>query len=208
MTTALPGVPSQALATPLPSNCTYVAATSRFVCPTVTVTGLTITQSYTLLDASGKPQSAFDANTTASIHATNSVAGTLSIEGTTLTIDEAQDLTLSGLLTDAHTLNGTTTVKMAGTTTTGSTVTPLAINVTLNIKNLVVPRSSAGAKTYPASGTITSDVSVTLNNTGSVSTHVELTFNGTSKVQVVVTVGVVTQHCTLDLATSASACGL
>ena len=60
VTTALPGVPSQALTTPLPSSCTYVAATSRFVCPTVTVTGLTITQSYTLLDASGTPQSAFD----------------------------------------------------------------------------------------------------------------------------------------------------
>jgi hypothetical protein len=207
MATALPSVPSQALVTALPSSCSYVASTSIFVCAPVTVTGLTITQSYKLLDASGKPQSAFDPNTTASIHATNSVAGTISAGGNNLTIDETQELTLSGLLTNTHTLDGTMTMKMAGTTTVGSTVTPIASTVMMTITNLAVPRSTSGPTTYPASGTITSDLTATVNNTVSASVHVEITFNGTSKVAVVMTIGGFVQHCTIDLANSAPTCG-
>ncbi|MEP6730009.1 MAG: hypothetical protein ABJE10_05200 [bacterium] len=207
MSVGLPNVPSQALATPIPSNCSYAAASSAFVCATVTVTGLTITQSYTLLDASGRPQSAFDPATTASVHLLNSVTGTFTSEGNNLTIDASQDLTLSGLLGDSHILNGTNTVKLNGTSTIASTVTPVSTNATLTIANLVVPKSTAGASAYPTSGTLTSDATTKIGSAVALTTHVQVTFNGTSKVPVTVTIGGFTTHCTVDLSnTTAAAC--
>lgn len=203
--TSLAGAPVAGLPAVTPSSCTYSASTQSFACATVTVSGLTITQSFTLLDASGRPQSTFDAATTASVHLKSTIVGTITSDGTSMAIDQAQDLTLSGLLTGIHTLDGTSTTKLDGTVKSGSTSVATTNTVTTTISKLVMPTDTAGANSYPSSGTITVDVE-TLDNGFSATVHVQVTFNGTSKVGVVISSGLFTQHCIMDLANSNPAC--
>lgn len=205
--TSLAGAPVAALSAPTPSGCTYSASTQSFACPGVTVSGLTITQSYTLLDASGRPQSAFDPATTASVHLKTTTVGTITADGTSVTIDQTQDLTLSGLLTGTHTIDGTSTSKVNGTVKSGSSSFSTASNVTVTISKLVVPTATTGANSYPSSGTVTIDATTTVDNGFAATVHVQVTFTGTNKVAVVITTGVSTQHCTLDLANPVTACG-
>ena len=51
------------------AGCPYAAASQSFVCTPFSANGVSINQSFTLLSASGAPQSAFDAATTAAINA-------------------------------------------------------------------------------------------------------------------------------------------
>jgi hypothetical protein len=60
-------MPSTAVA-PSTSRCPYDSGTGHFVCASATISGMTFTGWYELLDASGRRQSAFDASTTAAIH--------------------------------------------------------------------------------------------------------------------------------------------
>ena len=207
----LSSAPVTSAATPVPSTCSYSASSQSFSCPTVTMGGLTITQSYTLLDASGKPQSQFDPNTTAAVRTTMSGAGTLTLTGFntggSLTIDQQQDMTLSGLLIGTHVLNGTMTMHMSGAMSTGTTTTPVNSTMTMTTTNLVLPTAHTGATAWPTSGTITEDMTTALD-AGFLAApiHMTMTFNGTSKIAVVITIGTSTQRCTMDLANPGLAC--
>lgn len=203
---SLSGIPAPSIAATLPSSCSYSASTQSFACPSVTVSGLTITRSYTLLDASGRSQPAFDAATTASVRAKTTTVGTINSEGTSLTIDQTQELTLSGLLTGTHTLDGTSTAQVTGTVKSGLITSTVASAVTTSIVKLVVSSAAAGATAYPASGTITVDVVTTTDNALSTTVHFQMTFNGTSKVSVVISSALATTHCTLDLANPSAFC--
>jgi hypothetical protein len=138
--------------TVIPSACTYVAASQSFTCPTQTVNGVTITLSYTLLDAAGHPQSSPNIATTAAVRTLSTVKGTLTllpgnagaISGT-LTLDRTEDMTLSGLLTGVHTLNGTASV----TSVSVATLDGQSINFTSVDKstttNVVLPKSGSAS---------------------------------------------------------------
>jgi hypothetical protein len=208
----LSSAPVTSAATPVPSTCSYSASSQSFSCPTVAMAnGLTVTQSYTLLDASGKPQSQFDPGTTAAVRTKMSAAGTVTLTGSTsgtLTIDQQQDMTFSGLLTSTHVLNGLGTVHMSGAISTGTTTTPANSTTTMTTTNLVLPPMNGDAIAWPTSGTLTEDMTnVDAGSPVVVSTHLTMTFNGTSQVAVVITIGTNTQRCTIDMAkTSALAC--
>ena len=59
----------------IPGRCTFDAASQYFVCTPLTARTLTLNQRFTLLDASGARQSAFDSATTAGLHLENAVTG-------------------------------------------------------------------------------------------------------------------------------------
>lgn len=194
---------------PVPSACTYVAASQSFTCPTQTVNGVTLTLSYTLLDAAGHPQSSPNVATTAAVRTLSTIKGTLtlvaggpgSIAGT-LTVDRTEDMTLSGLLTGVHTLNGTA----SGTSVSAATLNGQSLNFTSVDKstttNVVLPKSGS-TSFWPLSGTITSDQSIT-STSGSLSglkstIHTVITFNGSASMVVTVTIDGVTSTCTINM---------
>jgi hypothetical protein len=191
----------------LGARCAYAADSQRFVCPPATASGLTINQSFTLLTASGAKQSAFDHATTESVRANTKVAGSVAQDGATLTLDAEEQLTLSGLVTGAHTINGTGTAHIVGTLPEGSV---LDISMTSSIASLVIPASTTpGAQVWPVSGTIVVETSASLTGFPSSTSRLTLMFNGTSKVNVTVTEDGVTQTCQQDLAMPAESptCG-
>jgi hypothetical protein len=98
----------------LGARCAYAPVSQSFVCPPATASGLTINQSFTLLTTSGAKQSAFDHATTESVRMNTAVAGSVSSEGATLTLDGQEELTLSGLVTGRHTINGTGAAHLVG----------------------------------------------------------------------------------------------
>jgi hypothetical protein len=73
--------PAAGLSAPEPSSCSYDATTKSFVCPNVTVTGVTVSRSFTLLDKDGTPQSQYDKTTTAAVRMKSSFAGTITSGG-------------------------------------------------------------------------------------------------------------------------------
>jgi hypothetical protein len=192
--------PAVGLSAPVPSSCTYDSGTKSFICPNVSVTGITVTRSFTLLDAGGNPQSAFDKATTAAVRMKTTFAGTVTSGSTTLVINQQQDHTLSGLLTGVHTLNGTTLGTAAGTVGNGAGVTtPMTTTVTTTITNLVLPQSSTGADRWPKSGTIDATSTVTIGALPAVTTKATITFNGTNLATATLTSLGHTTTCTFDL---------
>ncbi|MEO8624399.1 MAG: hypothetical protein ABI625_25180 [bacterium] len=187
----------------LPSGCAYSAASQVFVCPPITTNGLTVTSSYALFNAAGTSLSAFDGATIASVRVKNTVAGTVNSDGNSYTIDVQQDQTLSGLQTNSHTLNGTSTANMTGSLkSAGSFTTHSAATIT----NLVIP-ANAVSGSYPSSGTITLDQTSAFGGGSTLTTHLVMTFNGTSKVAVTMTVGGISlSGCTIDLASATPSC--
>jgi hypothetical protein len=202
----LSGVPSLSIASNLSPSCTFAAASQSFVCPTQSFSGLTVTESYTLLSAAGAPQSAFDPATTAALRATARVTGTVTQPGTNLTVDAQQTLTLSGIRFGPRTLNGTSGSRIVGTFLEGNTLYPVDVTTTTTIANLVLPSSTA-AQRWPVSGTLTAITRATMTGLPALDATVKLTFNGTSKVAVAMTMGGVGKSCTVDLVTDASTCG-
>ena len=193
----VPGVSTAGLAA---STCAFASASQSFVCPTVTASGLTLSQSYVLLSAAGAPLSAFDASAVAAIRTTGSATGTISDPSGPMTLDMRQTMTLSGLLTGTHTLNGTGTTHLvrSGSTTAGT------IDVTNTFTNVVLP-ANGSTNSYPISGTVASTVASTIAGTTGSST-VTMTFNGTSKIPVTVSGLGATLRCTFDLASSTPTC--
>lgn len=199
--------PVAGLSAPVPSSCSFDAASKSFVCPNVSVTGVTVTRSFTLLDASGNAQSQFDQATTAAVRLKSTFTGTVVSGGSTLTIDQQQESTLSGLLTGVHVLDGTSLGHVNGTIGNGTTSTPIASTVATTISQLVLPRSSTGADRFPASGSIGVINTTTLGALPAIATSALITFNGTSKAAVTITLDGHTTSCTVDLsAQSATLC--
>jgi len=194
----------------VPSNCSYAAASKSFECPTQSLSGLSITQSYTLLDVNGAPQSAFDPATTASVHTNSSVKGALAIGTSHAAMDAQDSRTLSGLLTGVHTLNGTSTSKLSETSADSAGAQPYTSTTTSTIENLVLPDAASGnAHQWPVSGTITTESTSTLPELPDLpgfKTRTVMTFNGTSTVSITMDDGFSIEHCTMDLATGTVAC--
>ena len=191
--------PLAGLAAPAPSSCSYDAVTRSFICPNVAITGVTVSRSFTLFDASGTPQSQFDRTTTAAVRMKTTFAGTVTSGNSTITVDQQQDVTLSGLLTGIHTLNGTSLGHLSGTIGNATTLTPVSSTISTTITNLVLPQSSSGANRFPASGTIAAANVTTIGALPAVTTNAVVTFDGTSKASLVITSAGRTMRCTVDL---------
>jgi hypothetical protein len=192
----LSAVPLTAVGAPTPSTCTFDGASKSFVCPNVSVTGVTVSRSFTLLDASGAAQSAFDRTTTAAVRMKTTFAGTVTSGASTVVVDQQQDLTLSGLLTGIHTLNGTVLAKLNGTLGTGTGTIPVATTILTTINSLVLPRGDAK---WPQSGSIAATITDASFAVPMVSTFT-IAFNGTSTATVTVTAVGFSGTFTIDLA--------
>lgn len=197
-----------------PGRCPYSASTGFFVCPDVVVNGMTITRMFRLIDAAGNSQSKPDGQTSA-LESVNTVKGTMSppagfASNGTVALNDSSDMTLSGIRTEQHTLNGFSKGTMVGTFTSNGVTVPLNNVLTQTTNNVVLPNAKAGQK-WPQSGSITIDDSSDIDAVGSsvVTTHVVMTFNGTSIVTVTFTDTFGTTTCHFDMANpgvSAAAC--
>ena len=187
-------VPAPSFSAPVPSSCSYDGAAKSFVCPTVTVSGVTASRSFTLFDASGAPQAAFDRTTTAAVQMKAAFAGTVTTGATTLVLDQQQDMTLSGLLAGVHTLNGTSLLHMTGSQGTGAGAILINTTVSTKITNLVLPRSSSGSP-WPQSGTMAATITDAKFGTMTIA----IAFNGTSTATMTVTADGFTTTSTIDL---------
>ena len=190
-----------------PTSCSYASASQSFACPAYKIGGVNVTQSYALLNGAGVPQPAFDPATTAAVRMNTALAGTLPSGGTNAAIDGTQTLTLSGLLTGTHVLDGSSTTHMKDFS--DGTSGPVNLTIATTIDKLVLPKSTAtlGTSSWPASGTIAVTYSSEYNGFPDSSFSVQLTFSGTSKVAIVFTVDGVTDRCTMDLASANPTCG-
>jgi len=198
----VPGVPALPSTSALtPSSCSYSSTSQSFACPTVTASGLTFTRSFTLLSGSGTPQSQFDPTSTAAVRTTTTTTGTITTGGSTMTVDGHDALTLSGILTGVHMLDGTSVLNVQGTEA-GST-TPYTLSVSTTIASLVLPASVADR--WPKSGKVMVDLTDTMLG-ATTTTHMAMTFNGTSKVAVTLTSAGLTLSCTVDLAAQSPTC--
>lgn len=195
-----PVVPSSVLL----SSCTYGTSTQSFTC-TATANGLTYTQTYMLLDASNAPQPLFNASTTASVRTSTIVTGTVTSSAGAMQIDMHQDLVMTGLLTGARVLNGTTTLKENGTFAVGTTSQSMATDLTQNIINVTPPPATS---IYPASGSVVIDAKTTIASLPAVASHVEVTFSGGSSVGMTMRLnGGAPLRCTVDVGNvSATVC--
>lgn len=186
------------------SRCAYQASSQSFTCTPVVANGVTVTQSFTLLDGSGTPQSAFDKASTSAVRANTSVAGTFQQGAEQFTIDGQQQLTLSGLREAIHTLDGTSTVHVAST---GGTGLPFETTVTTTITGLKLqPPTADGTHPWPKAGTIVVENSTAIGNATPAVIRATITFNGTSKATVTITGPGVSGTCTIDLASQAPSC--
>lgn len=189
-----------------PANCTYTAETGFFVCPTVTRNGMTFTRMYRLIDAAGNSQSQPSAQTSAvetklTMKGTPTAPAGFSTNGT-VSIDGSSDMTLSGIRTDKHTLNGTSTTTMTGSFDLNGTSLPINTTMTETTTNLVLPNTKAGQQ-WPQSGSITVDETTDAFSDGSnapETSRLVMTFNGTSIVTVTITDRYGTTTCHFDMA--------
>ena len=193
----------------VPSSCQYSAAVQGFTCATLTSNGITFNATFFLLDASGHSQSQPDASTTAAFRTVADKSGTIKLDQAgssgTMTLVSHQDQTLSGLLTGAHVLNGTTT------THTDLTLTaPYATHAVMDSKavsaNVTLPKPG-DSDHWPTSGTITTDATSTTqfaSQSVTGTTHSVLTFNGSSTVTITSTISSdgssFTTNCKINLA--------
>lgn len=199
----VPGMPATpTVSAPTPSSCSYDAASQRFVCPSVTATGVTFTRWFTLLDVAGTPQSQFDAATTDAVHLNSSLMGTFTANGSSAIVAGYEDLTLSGLLGGVHTLSGTSLLNVNGTDAASGN--PYILSVSSTIDDLVLP--DAPADRWPKSGSVIVHVTHAMAGTTTTS-QLTATFSGTSKVNVSLTSGGITVSCLVDLASQNPTCG-
>jgi len=193
------GASLQSAGVPDPNRCPYSSSTGFFVCPTTTANGLTFTEMFRLIDATGNSQSAPDAQTTA-IETKTTVLGTITASASTYHVDGSSDQTLSGIRTNSHTLNGTSTTHVTGQEQVGTLTVPLDQTVKETMTNLVLPNAKAGQK-WPQSGSLTVHVS---NNASSTNfgdeVNIVITFNGSSTATVTFTDYFGTRTCTVDMA--------
>jgi hypothetical protein len=197
-----------------PGKCQYSATSGFFECPTVTINGLTFTRSFRLIDDAGNSQSKPDTHTSA-FETKTAVDGTMSTtmpggaagpsSSMNYTLHEKSDQTLSGIQTNAHTLNGTSVTSVNGTMQVGTDAFPIDQTVNETTANLVLPNAKAGQR-WPQSGTITIETVLgTVASSGS--STMQITFNGTSVVTIKSTSFGVTTTCHVDLANPTAGLG-
>lgn len=185
------------------SRCAYQTSSQSFTCTPVVASGVTVTQSFTLFDGAGAPQSAFDQATTSAVRANTSVAGTFQQGAQQFTVDGQQELTLSGLREAIHTLDGTSTVHV---TAVGGTL-PFETTVTTTITGLKLqPPTADGTHPWPKAGAIVVENSTSIGGAVPAVIRATITFNGTSKVTVALVGPGVSGTCTIDLAAAVPSC--
>ena len=197
------------ISTPAPSSCGYSASIQGFVCPTVTSSGIAFDLTYYLYDAAGHALTSANAAPIASVRAVSDLKGTASIpptDGTsgTIALTDHHDMTLTGLLGDKRTLNGSTSshhdVSLSGATTFRAVIEGTSVT-----HDVVLPKEGSGAP-WPLSGTITSDFTTAVSHPSpavNTSTHSVITFTGSNVATIVSTTttstGSITTTCTIDL---------
>jgi hypothetical protein len=182
---------------PAAKTCVYNGSSGRFVCPIRTMSGLTFATAFQLFDGGSAPQTSFNPRTTDAIHTFTDVSGSLPgiSSDTVTTLTTRDDRVLSGLLSGAHTLNGTGTSTF--TTTAGSTSSTTTMVETTTDLVLAV---RGGPSPHPTSGSIRTLVYSGIPGAGATRlATVTAYFNGTQKVTVVIEAGGVTHTCTIDL---------
>lgn len=198
-TSTLSGIPMIAMGPMSASSCAYSAESQGFVCPTMTMQGLKADRSFFLLDASGHPQSQYDVHTTDGVRNVMTVVGTIGRDSMQMSMNDHSDMTLTGLLSGRHVLNGVQVTDMSGKDGMmmmgggGSTFTTHTVTTT---RDLVLP--GAGEQ-FPKSGTISMQMTSELSGASVELMRMQLTFNGTNRVDVATTMGGFTTHCTIDL---------
>jgi len=198
-----------------PSRCQFDGASGTFICDALTGNGLTLNQHYTILDAAGAKQQAFDAKTSTGLIVNSAVAGTATgyISGSpaTLTVDAQQELTLSGLGAAQHKINGTSLTLTTLTHTDGS-VPPLSSTITTKVVDLVIPVPAPGdPPSWPVSGMVELTSSTDLGyviplDAASVTTSAAMEFSGSSVVKLTITNQNGTQTCRVDITTTMLGC--
>lgn len=187
---------------PVVAACRYSAASQSFTCPALTMDGLTVSVSYTLLDAAGHPQAAADPGTIDAIRTITDISGALQPPGGMgagpITMNSHRDVTLSGLLAAHYLVNGTGTSSSSSTSGTGGTFEPMSSQETESIVNLAVPPVGS-ASPWPTSGTIVMDATSTFGGLPAVASHVTMTFAGGGALTMVMTTGSFTSTCHLNL---------
>jgi hypothetical protein len=199
----------------VPSRCQFDDASGTFICDALTGNGLTLNQHYTLLDGAGSKQQAYDTKTTTGLVVNSAVAGTATgyISGSpaTLTVDAQQELTLSGLGTAHHKINGTSLTLTTLTHTDGS-VPPLASTITTKVVDLVIPVPAPGdPPSWPVSGMVELTSSTDLGyviplDAANTTTSAAMEFNGSSVVKLTITNQNGTQTCRVDITTTMLGC--
>jgi hypothetical protein len=179
--------------------CPYNSGDKRFVCPDTTVSGITLSRSYQLLDATGAAQSVWGTNVVA-IRSVTDAAGTFPDPSpwSSTHMTRRDEYTLSGLGSDTRTLTGTgtSTVNVSDAVGSGASIT----NMT-RTTNLTLPPET-GPNTYPT-GTITA--AMTVQRVQLTSSTKTVTFDGTPTATMVTVNGSLTQTCTMNLASPTSA---
>jgi len=193
---------------PVPSACPFQAASESFVCAPIVAGGLTLSQSFTLVSATGAKQATFDKATTSWLRVSSTITGTRAENDfTTTTVDGEQELTVTGLLTDRHTVNGSSTTRLARVEEGSSSAQPVLTTVATKLKNVVLPLVPPGAPVaWPLSGsmellnTTFADYPPPLPGPGPVVSGVVVVFTGTSTVEVALTSRAGTIACHVNMA--------
>jgi hypothetical protein len=186
-------------------NCAFSTTSNRLECTTVRRNGLTVTRSFSFLDASGAVQQAYDTGTTNTVNVKTAVAGTrIHHDDDTSTVNSSSDFTVTGLATGStqRTVNGAS----AGTETTKGTKDSTAFTASRTAGDtttgLVIPIQN-GRPTFPTAGSVIRSMQaiVTLSGqTPSTSSRREVvTYDGSTTAKVVITQDGVTKNCTKPL---------
>ena len=190
-----------------PSACTFEPSSESFVCTPLVAGGLTLARSFTLVSASGAKQSAFDRTTTSSIRAAATISGSRLEDGFRTTVEGEQELTVAGLLTNQHTINGASTTRLARVTEASVGEQPLMTTVTTKLKNVVLPLVQSGAPVaWPRSGsmelltTIFADYPPPRAAPGPIISGAVVVYTGTSIVEAAITDRDGTRACYVNMA--------
>jgi hypothetical protein len=167
----------------IPVDCPFVAVNASFVCTPSTSPGVSVSRSYQLLDANGSALAKFDRASVASIRVETSITATLLFSTGSLMYESENTLTLSGLPSGTHLINGQATTSSTTTWSGGSkTRTTTALQTITNVEPATHANTMGG---FPTGGTVTSVVTG-VDSTGIAlpTTSVVTTFNGTNIVAV------------------------
>jgi hypothetical protein len=188
------------------ASCAFSATDSRVSCAAVTRRGLTISRSFSYLDAAGAVQQAFDTATTNTVNAQTTVSGTrVHHDDDTSTVNSKSDITVAGLASGStqRTVNGTTSGTESTVGTNGDGVHFIASRVAGDtITGVIIPLQD-GRPTYPTAGTIVRSMQATVTLSGQTPTTSSrrevITFDGSNTAQISVTQNGTTKTGTLSL---------
>jgi hypothetical protein len=186
--------------------CAFSTTTNRVECTRTNRRGITVTRSFSFLDASGAVQQAFNRTTTNTVNVTTSTTGTRlhHDDRDTTTVNASSDFTVAGLASGStqRTVSG----KSAGTESTKGLKDSVAFTALRTagdtITGLVIPIQD-GRPTFPTAGTIIRSMQAVVTLAGQTPTTSSrrevITYDGSATAQVVITHDGVTKNCTKPL---------